>query len=280
MRNEKSTDIVNGRLATLRRHAMVFGVPLCIGLGIALTDRLDLLINNTAIATAMSFYLVSSIGLLWACDARHQMTMRTMSKLESENERLYAKAVNSDMQANYDGLTRLPNIRLLPDRFAQATERAKRNKTHIALYLVTIDDFIPINERYGLEAATKVVRTTAVRLKKVLRDTDSIVRVSSSDFVIIAESIKDLSHTQCLIEKMKRVLVKPIEVDNTTLIRVHEKLACATYPNDGEDLESLLRKAQSELDVTSPHIRTGKPIAPATRASSAGQSVNGLSYQY
>ncbi len=279
MRNEKNTAIVLRRLAVLRRNLIMFGVPLCIGLGIALTARLDLLINHTAIATAMSFYLVSSIGLLWASDARHQMTMHTLAQLESENDRLRDKTVTSDTQANYDGLTKLPNIRLLSDRFLQATERAKRSKTHVALYLVTLDDFSPIKERYGAQAATKVVTTTAARLKHVLRDSDTLVRVSGSDFVVIAESIKDIAHTQCLIDKMRQVLRKPIEVDDTTIIRPYEKLACATFPNDGPDLDSLLVKARTALEFISPHVVTAKASGTATQAASAVPRAGALSYQ-
>ena len=279
MRNEKNTAIVLRRLAVLRRNLIMFGVPLCIGLGIALTARLDLLINHTAIATAMSFYLVSSIGLLWASDARHQMTMHTLAQLESENDRLRDKTVTSDTQANYDGLTKLPNIRLLSDRFLQATERAKRSKTHVALYLVTLDDFSPIKERYGAQAATKVVTTTAARLKHVLRDSDTLVRVSGSDFVVIAESIKDIAHTQCLIDKMRQVLRKPIEVDDTTIIRPYEKLACATFPNDGPDLDSLLVKARTALEFISPHVVAAKASGTATQVASAVPRAGALSYQ-
>jgi hypothetical protein len=36
MRNQKTTEVVNSRLASIRRYAMIFGIPLCIGLGIAL----------------------------------------------------------------------------------------------------------------------------------------------------------------------------------------------------------------------------------------------------
>lgn len=269
MRNQKTTEVVNSRLASIRRYAMIFGIPLCIGLGIALADRLDMVINNPAVATAISFYLVFSIGLLWASDARHHLTMRTVSQLEVENDRLRGKAVKSDVQANYDGLTKLPNIRLLSDRFIQATERAKRSQTHLALYLVTIDDFIPINERYGVNAATKVVSTTAQRLKNVLRDTDSVVRVRSSEFIVIAESIKDLAHTQSLHQKMKLALEKPVEVNNITLVRSHIKLACATYPGDGEDLDSLIRKVRSELETTSRHIVKAKGNARAFQATIA-----------
>jgi diguanylate cyclase (GGDEF)-like protein len=279
MQNEKNTAIVNKHRAVLRRNAMVFGIPLCIVLGIALASRLDMVINNTAIATAMSFYLVASIGLLWGSDACHRMTMRTIAQLEAENERLYAKTVKFDLQANYDGLTSLPNIRLLPDRFVQATIRAKRNRTQVALYLVTLNDFNPINERYGLQAGTKVVTTVATRLRNVLRDSDSIMRISSSDFVIIAESIKDLADTQCLTGKLKHELAKLIELDNTTLIRPHEKLACVNYPNDGEDLESLLKKARTALRNESPHVRTISTVKPAIQASNAGRTSHSLSFQ-
>ena len=70
MRNEKNSAMVNKRLDAIRRNAMLFGIPLCILLGMALACRLDMVINNTVIAAAMSFYLVASIGLLWGSDLR------------------------------------------------------------------------------------------------------------------------------------------------------------------------------------------------------------------
>ncbi|MEI8158408.1 MAG: GGDEF domain-containing protein [Burkholderiales bacterium] len=263
MRNEKNSAIVNKRLDAIRRNAMLIGIPLCILLGIALACRLDMVINNTVVAAGMSFYLVASIGLLWGSDLRHQLTMRTIVQLESENERLCAKSAKFHLQANYDGLTSLPNIRLLPDRFMQAAIRAKRNRSQVALCLVTLDDFIPINERYGSQAATKVVTSIARRLRNVLRDSDSIVRISSSDFVVVAESIKDLADTQCLTEKLKRTLAKEIEVDNLTLVRPHAKLSCVTYPNDGDDLETLLKSARTALYGLDEPTRNIKPPRPA-----------------
>jgi diguanylate cyclase (GGDEF)-like protein len=279
MQNEKNTAIVKRYRAVLLRNAMVFGIPLCIVLGMALANRLDMVINNSVITTAMSIYLVASIGLLWGSDTCHQTTMRAIAQLESENERLHAKSANFDLQAHYDGLTHLPNIRLLPDRFAQAAIRAKRNRTQVALYLVTLRDFIPINDRYGLQAGTKVVTTIATRLKNVLRDSDSIMRISSSDFVIIAESIKDHADTQCLTEKLKHALEKLIEVDNITLIRAHEKIVCVNYPNDGADLENLLKKARTALHTESPYVRTAPIVAPAVRATTSRRTSRSLSFQ-
>ena len=250
-----ATGEINSRLSVLRRRAVLFGVPLCIGLGFALSTRMDLVINNTPIATAISFYLVISIGFLWASSARHQMTLQTLTQLEFENEKLYARAVKRDLEANYDGLTKLPNVRLLPDRFNQAVVRAKRNRTHIALYLVTLDDFNPINARYGLTAATKAIRVTAERLKSALRDSDTIVRVGNSDFVILVESIKEISQIEGLTPKLHSSLGKLIELDNVTLIRAHEKIARATYPGDGECLEKLIEKARSNLPAATATVR-------------------------
>jgi diguanylate cyclase (GGDEF)-like protein len=254
VRNQKNTGVGNGRVHAFGRYATLLGIPVCVAFGLALGHLLDVVIKNPLVATAVSLYLVFSIALLWLSDLRQQRMLRTVSQLESKLQKLRKKALHTDVQANYDGLTKLPNNRLLPDRFAQATERAKRNKTHVAIYLVKVDDFVPINTRYGADAGSLVISTTAKRLRSALRDTDTIVRISSSNFVVIAESLKALEHTRCLSEKLNMALGKSIEISNTTVVWPDNKLACVTYPSDGVDLDRLFSKARSQIESTSPHV--------------------------
>lgn len=94
--------------------------------------------------------------------------------------------------AFYDTLTHLPNRRLLSDRLQHALAASKRSGRHGALMFVDLDNFKPLNDRYGHFVGDLLLIEVADRLKRCVREMDTVARFGGDEFVVmLGELVKD-----------------------------------------------------------------------------------------
>jgi diguanylate cyclase (GGDEF)-like protein len=112
--------------------------------------------------------------------------------------RLVGKMLASALQASelaqrltelafHDALTGLANRKLLEDRLQQAHVRSRRGGTALALLLVDLDDFKPINDRLGHGAGDDLLCEVARRLRGVVRGGDTVARLGGDEFVLLLD---------------------------------------------------------------------------------------------
>ncbi|MCM2341033.1 diguanylate cyclase [Rhodoferax sp.] len=132
----------------------------------------------------------------------HDITER--KKLENEIRQL----------AFYDVLTRLPNRRLLDDRLRQVLSTSKRHGGYSALMFLDLDNFKSLNDSYGHALGDALLIDAAARLRKCVREMDTVARFGGDEFVIL---ISELSNTQtdsteqalAIAEKIRQALSHP-----------------------------------------------------------------------
>jgi diguanylate cyclase (GGDEF)-like protein len=107
---------------------------------------------------------------------------RLLQKLSSSQDEL-------SHMAHHDSLTGLPNRRLLADRLLQALARSRRSGTRIALLVMDLDGFKPLNDLHGHEAGDKALRMTAERFASAVRQNDTLARVGGDEFVLLAPDL-------------------------------------------------------------------------------------------
>lgn len=93
-------------------------------------------------------------------------------------------------RATHDHLTGLPNRFLLEDRLAQALARVRRGGGTLAVFVVDLDGFKTINDRFGHLAGDEVLIEAAHRIRGVLRPADTAARVGGDEFVLVCESVE------------------------------------------------------------------------------------------
>ena len=147
-----------------------------------------------------------------------------------------------------DPLTGLDNRRALIARLEQALARAKRYQQILVLGILDLDDFKPINDRYGHSVGDACLKEIAKRLQHVMRSTDSTARLGGDEFVILLEG---LNHTEALstaLERMRKSIEAPMEIDGISL-RIKASLGLAIYPQHESDPspDTLLRAADHAL---------------------------------
>lgn len=116
--------------------------------------------------------------------------------------------------AFYDILTKLPNRRLLNDRLGQAISAHRRSHCYGALMFLDLDNFKPLNDRYGHPAGDLLLVEAATRLKNCIREMDTVARFGGDEFVILLTELdqdwgKSREYAQAVAQKIKASLAIP-----------------------------------------------------------------------
>jgi diguanylate cyclase (GGDEF)-like protein/PAS domain S-box-containing protein len=144
--------------------------------------------------------------------------------------------------AFHDALTGLPNRLLVQDRLQQSMAGADRSKAKIALLVLDLDNFKTINDTLGHSIGDGVLREVARRLGECVRDTDTVCRQGGDEFVILLPSLPDAEATAPILVKLMERLIDPCRVEGHELT-TSVSIGVAVYPDDGQDLETLMKKA-------------------------------------
>lgn len=147
--------------------------------------------------------------------------------------------------ATHDVLTGLPNRTLFEDRFALALARAGRTNRMLGLLFIDLDEFKNINDTSGHRAGDALLVEVAHRLTRVMRTEDTVARHGGDEFALLVEagSVEELAAV------CQRVLPALAEVHriNELQTSVPASIGISVYPADGDDPETLLRKADTAL---------------------------------
>jgi diguanylate cyclase (GGDEF)-like protein len=144
-------------------------------------------------------------------------------------------------QALHDGLTGLPNRRLFRDRVEQALARARRGENEVAVLLIDLDRFKDVNDTLGHGAGDVVLQEVGLRLRSVLRETDTLARLGGDEFGVVAP-LERREDTGKIVDRISRALDKPVVLD-TLSVDVGGTAGVALFPDDGEDMDTLLKHA-------------------------------------
>jgi len=147
--------------------------------------------------------------------------------------------------AHHDALTGLPNRRLLDDRIAQAFAAARRSRERVALMLLDLDRFKPINDTYGHEAGDAVLKTVAARLKGCVRESDTVARVGGDEFVVMLP-MRAAQDAVRVADKILAALAEPIRVAGHE-VRIGVSIGISAFPEDSVDKDDLLKYADRAM---------------------------------
>lgn len=123
--------------------------------------------------------VVHVVALSLEIKKRHQIQQQLL-KAQEETLRHHA---------HHDILTNLPNRTLFHDRLKQAIKQAKRGDTKIAVLFIDLDHFKSINDSMGYKVDDELLIEVAKRLKRQIRQTDTLARLSGDEFVIVLDAI-------------------------------------------------------------------------------------------
>jgi diguanylate cyclase (GGDEF)-like protein len=157
-------------------------------------------------------------------------------------------------QANYDALTGLPNRNLLSDRLRQSVY-GQRLRRAVAVVCIDLDRFKLVNDSLGHATGDRLLKAMAERLRTLLRDGDTVARLGGDEFVLI---LNDQASEEVIYRAMQRIsaeLAAPLDIDGKELI-VTCSAGISLYPQDGPDVDTLLRNAEAAMYRAKEHGRS------------------------
>lgn len=166
---------------------------------------------------------------------RHRLTM----ELKRMREREY-------FLATHDPLTELPNRLLFAEQSKQAIAQAHRNKTKLALLFIDLDGFKPVNDTHGHAAGDELLKQVAEVMRQTIREGDTAARVGGDEFTILASPITTRDEPEQLAKRLLSGLETIHQVEGHA-VSISASIGIALYPNHGDEMEALMRVADSAM---------------------------------
>jgi len=149
-------------------------------------------------------------------------------------------------QANFDELTQLPNRNVMQEHLKQALQTANTNNTSVAVLFIDLDNFKDINDTLGHKAGDDLLIACSKRIAQTIPEKDIVARLGGDEFVVI---INDVTHLPS-IDTIANVLIENIGQAfqlQDEIIYTTASIGITVYPNDADDVESLLKNADQAM---------------------------------
>jgi predicted signal transduction protein with EAL and GGDEF domain len=171
--------------------------------------------------------------------------------------------------AYQDGLSGLPNRRLLNEHLEKVLARARRKGTEFAVLFIDVDNFKLINDTVGHQAADQVLRKLAESLGALIRSDDLLglyvddvdpaatitiepigesvlSRLGGDEFIVLLPDTRDRFAAGNVARRILQHLEQPIRADGHEVF-VTASIGIATFPSDGVTSEILIRNADTAM---------------------------------
>ena len=153
-------------------------------------------------------------------------------------------------ESRHDDLTGLPNRRSLESHLDRVLIRAARLGTSIAVGVLDLDDFKPVNDRYGHEAGDLLLKDFSMRVRSRLRETDFLARLGGDEFVLVIEDLSPGAPDSQIVpflDRLHEAVETPFVLPSGESATVGMSLGVAIYPDEGVQGDELIRKADLSM---------------------------------
>lgn len=149
--------------------------------------------------------------------------------------------------AHHDVLTDLPNRALCIERLRMALQQAERQKHRVGVLFIDLDRFKNINDSLGHHIGDSLLRSVSRSLVAAVRVGDTVSRFGGDEFVIILNGVADAEEIMQIVDlRLISLIQKPHEVEGVEL-HVSCSVGIAVYPEDGTEIDTLMRNADSAM---------------------------------
>ncbi len=191
-------------------------------------------------------------------NGKSRWTRQNIRTIRTERDRVRIMVVCEDItavrkltdklhhQVRHDGLTGLANRTHFDDSLRRVFSNAENNIERFAVLFMDLDRFKAINDSYGHSAGDKVLKSTARRIRKVLRSNDIVARVGGDEFQVILRNAQSLDSVQKVANKLRLELNQPIRIGHQELT-VGTSIGISIYDASANSPDELVQQADIAL---------------------------------
>ena len=162
--------------------------------------------------------------------------------------------------AHYDSLTGLMNRMALQEAFELALVSTQKNQQLLALLFIDLDGFKAVNDNLGHDVGDEVLKITAERLRKNVRERDLIARLGGDEFVVVLTHLTDTHHIVPIADKLLHALNQRL-TGNTKNLLITPSIGIAVYSETCNDYEKLLTSADKAMYMAKTHGKNNYQFA-------------------
>lgn len=149
--------------------------------------------------------------------------------------------------AHHDVLTELPNRSLCVQRLRSALGQASVTGEKVAVLFIDLDRFKAINDTLGHHVGDGLLRSVAARLTQAVRSRDTVSRLGGDEFVVVMRDVAGSDDVRQLVERRLIPLIRQSHPVQGHELNVSCSVGIAVYPDDGDDLDELMRRADAAM---------------------------------
>jgi len=222
-----------------------------IGSGLTLLDNIRKSVNNhcaVIMVTGLGDEKIAAEAMrLGASDYLLKNQLKSdqlIHSISSSIQRANLEKKLHDM-AHYDSLTGLASRPILIDQLQQAIKSEQK----LAVAYLDLDNFKPINDKYGHETGDFVLKTIAQRLQSTLRKEDTLARIGGDEFIFL---LRGAAHTiqeyETLLQEVLIEVNDPIKLaEFSCSVQISASVGVALPNNDGLSCDDVLRRADQTM---------------------------------
>jgi diguanylate cyclase (GGDEF)-like protein len=160
--------------------------------------------------------------------------------------RLVAAREEQRRHADRDGLTGVSSRRRVIEALDSSLSENAAGGTELALAMLDLDDFKPINDRHGHLAGDHVLRTVCERMQRTLRRTDVFGRYGGDEFLVVLPETSQREAQEIARRMCETLASQPIECEDLAL-RITASVGVATAEGAQSSREDLIKRADRAL---------------------------------
>jgi diguanylate cyclase (GGDEF)-like protein len=157
-------------------------------------------------------------------------------------------------RAMHDALTGLPNRELLMDRLSVALARLGRQGTAVGVLFIDLDGFKEVNDAHGHTVGDELLVSVAGRLRREVRDGDTVARYGGDEFVVLCEDLVRVEAAQPLARRLADAVAQPVSTGERLLV-VQASIGVVVEQNPATSAEALVERADAEMYRVKPRGR-------------------------
>lgn len=187
-----------------------------------------------------------ALAVMIALSAFREAIEALLAEVLRQREEVARQQTFIEHQATHDPLTELPNLPLAMDRLEMAIHQARRDQCKAGLLYLDLDGFRQATDQHGHEAADFLLQEVAIRLRQMIRATDTAGRVSGDEFLVVLGSLHDDQAMEEVAKKLISFISRPVFFQGKEL-SVSCSIGMALYPDHGQVAGALKAAADKAM---------------------------------